>query len=68
MISTEPTWDPYPGRPSTTGTDGVYYRRYSCVSCAKCKAFDFLNCLRKDVCGEWMFEKFLRKTYNACPA
>ena len=37
--------------------DGVWYRRYSCFSCSKCKELEFLDCTNKSA-GKWAFKKF----------
>ena len=37
--------------------EGVWYRRYSCFSCSKCKQLEFLNCTNKSA-GKWSFKKF----------
>ena len=37
--------------------EGVWYRRYSCVSCPACLELDFLNCTN-EYNGEWKFKKF----------
>ena len=36
--------------------EGVWYRRYTCVSCPSCIELDFLNCTDKSK-GEWKFKK-----------
>ena len=47
----------------STGTRGVYYRRYACVFCAKCQSLDFLNCTN-EYCGPWKFKPFEIKSSN----
>ena len=37
--------------------EGVWYRRYTCVSCPRCLELDFLNCTNKDA-GIWNFKPF----------
>ena len=37
--------------------EGVWYRRYSCISCPKCKELDFLNCTN-EYKGNWQFQPF----------
>ena len=37
--------------------EGVWYRRYTCVSCPSCLELDFLNCTDKSI-GEWKFKNF----------
>ena len=37
--------------------EGVWYRRYSCFSCSKCKELEFLDCTNKSA-GKWAFKKF----------
>ena len=35
----------------------MWYRRYSCFSCSKCKELEFLDCTNKSA-GKWAFKKF----------
>ena len=30
----------------------IWFRRYTCTTCVKCKALDFLNCINER-CGKW---------------
>ena len=38
----------------------IWYRRYTCTTCVKCKALDFLNCTDKR-CGKWKKGYFKKK-------
>ena len=40
--------------------DGVYYWRYNCHRCNKCKNLQFLQC-NTEYCGTWKFHKFKLK-------
>ena len=37
----------------------IWFRRYTCTTCNKCKALDFLNCVNKR-CGKWK-KAYLKK-------
>ena len=37
--------------------EGVWYRRYTCVSCPRCLELDFLNCTNEGA-GVWNFKPF----------
>ena len=39
------------------GKNGVYYRRYVCLSCHQCKNLNFLKCINSN-CGTWKYQKF----------
>ena len=39
------------------GVNGIYYRRYLCMSCEKCKLLKFLECTN-EYCGPWKFHAF----------
>ena len=39
------------------GVNGIYYRRYLCLSCKKCKLLKFLECTN-EYCGPWQFHAF----------
>ena len=35
--------------------EGLFYRRYVCVSCKACRNMNFLKC-KRSYCGKWIFE------------
>ena len=37
--------------------EGVWYRRYSCFSCSKCKELEFLDCTNIEVCRQVGLQK-----------
>jgi hypothetical protein len=40
-----------------SGTGGVYYKRYLCLSCSYCRNLEFLKCTNI-YCGKWQFFSF----------
>ena len=41
----------------------IYFRRYTCVSCEKCKKLNFLECTNTR-CGTWQKAKIIKKDTN----